>query len=599
MRSFAILRTALAAGLIGLLAGCGAGGGGGSSAYTITLRADKTSLPLNIANATANIGGPYTTTLYVDAKDSAGNPIPGGTGTFGCAVVNNLDSGALYYLDGKAEHQTTTTTNGVSVTTPNAYRSITLDSNSGGATFHYTSTDVAGLATIRCSVTDPDKVQRSADVSIQVGGSPSGKVSQVVAAVSSPNYLWVQGMNGQTQLIIQEQIVDEAGQPVVAPTGVNNLQVSIIPDSSTLAENDALLRGVNAAGQTVSGSSIQVRSINGLAQITLVSGTNPGTITLQAISDRADNNVDNGVSDPVYNFSAVPVVNQSPSSSTPVTLAVTTTSLPAATGNVPYGAVLAGSGGTPPYTWTLVSGIVFPISGLSLSSNGVISGTPYSTTSGTYNFVVQMTDSAHNSIQQGLSIVYTAPPVTPPVATSPTIVTSSLSGATVGQTFTSVLTASGTAPFSWTAVGLPPGLIMNSTGVVSGIPTTAGNYTFAATVSDGTGLSTTKAITMVVSPATSALTIMTTKLADGKVSVCSGTPIVCTNPYSAQLNGVGGNTSGYIWSVSQLPAGLSLASATGVISGYPTAAATGFTFTATLTDGTTPISKSFTINILP
>ncbi len=86
MHSIAIVRATLVAGMIGLMAGCGAGGGGGASAYTITLSADKTALPLNIADQVASIGGPYTTTLYVDARDNAGNPIPGGTKTFACAV---------------------------------------------------------------------------------------------------------------------------------------------------------------------------------------------------------------------------------------------------------------------------------------------------------------------------------------------------------------------------------------------------------------------------------------------------------------------------------------------------------------------------------
>jgi hypothetical protein len=60
-----------------------------------------------------------------------------------------------------------------------------------------------------------------------------------------------------------------------------------------------------------------------------------------------------------------------------------------------YNATLSATGGTPPYSWSLVSGSVLP-DGLSLSTNGTISGTP--TTAGATNFSVQVADSS--TIQQ-------------------------------------------------------------------------------------------------------------------------------------------------------------------------------------------------------
>jgi hypothetical protein len=83
-------------------------------------------------------------------------------------------------------------------------------------------------------------------------------------------------------------------------------------------------------------------------------------------------------------------------------LVITTQSLPAATVGVPYSATLTATGGIPPYTWTVISGSLPP--GLSLSSAGVISGTP--TTAGTYNFTVQVIDPLGNfgSISVGVSV---------------------------------------------------------------------------------------------------------------------------------------------------------------------------------------------------
>jgi hypothetical protein len=61
-----------------------------------------------------------------------------------------------------------------------------------------------------------------------------------------------------------------------------------------------------------------------------------------------------------------------------LTISISSTSLPAATTGTPYSDTLAASGGDPPYTWSITSGAL--PSGLNLSSAGVISGTPGATT---------------------------------------------------------------------------------------------------------------------------------------------------------------------------------------------------------------------------
>jgi subtilisin family serine protease len=47
----------------------------------------------------------------------------------------------------------------------------------------------------------------------------------------------------------------------------------------------------------------------------------------------------------------------------------------------------------------------------------------------------------------------------------------------------------GTAPYSWSATGLPPGLAIDGAGLISGTPGTEGSYDVTATVTDSTGLS--------------------------------------------------------------------------------------------------------------
>ena len=71
-------------------------------------------------------------------------------------------------------------------------------------------------------------------------------------------------------------------------------------------------------------------------------------------------------------------------------LAVTTASLPSAVLGAAYSVQLAATGGVAPYTWAISAGSL--PTGLTLSSTGLLSGTP--TASGSFTFTVQVTDSA-------------------------------------------------------------------------------------------------------------------------------------------------------------------------------------------------------------
>jgi len=81
-------------------------------------------------------------------------------------------------------------------------------------------------------------------------------------------------------------------------------------------------------------------------------------------------------------------------------LTITTTSVPNGTVNVPYSTALQSSGGAPPVTWVLGTGTALP-RGLSLSSDGTISGTP--TVPGSGCFVVIASDSSAPPQQPSVS----------------------------------------------------------------------------------------------------------------------------------------------------------------------------------------------------
>jgi hypothetical protein len=89
-------------------------------------------------------------------------------------------------------------------------------------------------------------------------------------------------------------------------------------------------------------------------------------------------------------------------------LSITSTFLPSGKVGFAYAVNLSGTGGKTPYSWSIVNGTLPP--GLSLSTSGMISGTP--ATTGEYNFTIQLSDSG--SPQQTVSIPLSITVINPP-----------------------------------------------------------------------------------------------------------------------------------------------------------------------------------------
>ncbi len=478
-----LLKNFLIASTAAVLAACGGGGGSGGVStlqYRITLSSAKSQLPINIANESASIGAfaPYTTTLYVDARVGS-NAIPGGEDVFSCNIVQGLDTGALYYLDGKADHEK----DGV----PLAYRSITLGANSGGASFHFNSGTQAGTARIVCSVTDPrDGKVYSASTDIVVGAA-TGKVASVIGRAESPFVLVSRDSAPRplyrNNIAVQAFVMDDANQPIPAPSAPN-LQVSI--RSIGQAAVGARLLQANQ-----SGSVLQVRTIGGVGLFSLSSGPNTGSIVLEYVTDRFDNDVTNGIQDPVTSLHAVPVVDDV--AQAPLALAA----LPATTATigVPFSTVFTVQGGVAPYTWSAVN---LP-AGLSISTDGIVSGVPQGP-AGSYNGVLTVVDASGAKVMG--NVVFTVAASAAPVVQNPLTVngcvsngsaTCSLPAANVGEAYLYSLSVSGgnsTDPVVWTfaPTPLPAGLRGGSTGnsgVISGTPTVSCNARFLVTATRG------------------------------------------------------------------------------------------------------------------
>jgi len=252
----------------------------------------------------------------------------------------------------------------------------------------------------------------------------------------------------------------------------------------------------------------------------------------------------------------------------PMALTITTTSLADGIAGTAYSASLAASGGTGSISWSVTTASL--PGGLTLSGSGNISGTP--TAAGTTNFTVTATDSSTppQTANQALTIT-----INPKLV----ITTTTLPNGVVSAAYTATLQSSGgagTITWSVSSGTLPAGLALSGSGTITGTPTTAGTSSFTIQAKDsGTPQ---QSVQQALSIAVYAgLTITTTSLPNGTVN----------STYSATLKSVGG-TGTITWSISQgsLPTGLNL-SASGTISGTPTAAGTS-NFTASASDSSTP-----------
>lgn len=144
--------------------------------------------------------------------------------------------------------------------------------------------------------------------------------------------------------------------------------------------------------------------------------------------------------------------------------------------------------------------------------------------------------------------------------TPPTVTSALTANGTVGTAFTYQITGSNT-PTSFQAAGLPAGLSINtSTGIISGTPAAAGSssVTISASNAGGTG---TAVLTITVSALMGAPAVTSSLTATGTTG----------SPFSYQITGSNSPTS---FNATGLPAGLTVNSTTGVISGTPTVAGT-------------------------
>jgi hypothetical protein len=290
-----------------------------------------------------------------------------------------------------------------------------------------------------------------------------------------------------------------------------------------------------------------------------------------------------------YSFTVLVSDHTNPSQSATATVSVTvapaltltTTSLPDATAGTAYSQPLTATGGSGLFSWSVVSGSL--PDGLSLSSLGVISGTPTATENSSSSFTVQVTSGSNpqQTATQTLSIKVNVPLV---------ISTSSLPDAQAGSAYDATLTATGgssgqTQEWFVLSGSLPPGLSLDTfSGTISGTPATPaypGTYNFTVQVLGGGAA--TKDLSIKVAP--SPLSVSYPPCVRGNdPGVCANLPGLnqqlptfdANGTYRQSLTAAGGFLP-YTWSITSGDLPLQLCSQTrpdpGMFGGPPACAA--------------------------
>ena len=296
-------------------------------------------------------------------------------------------------------------------------------------------------------------------VSPAVGTITSGGLYRAPATLSRP----------QTVSVTATSVADTSKTATVSVTITPPVTVSVTPTAATMLPSQGQTFTATVGGTTNTGVTWSIAPATGTISS---SGLYAAPPTISSTSS--------------VMVTAASVADATKSASATVTLIppvqITTSSLPGGTVGTAYNATLAATGGVTPYTWSVVSGQL-PL-GLSLSaSSGMISGTP--ATAGAYNVTMQVTDAAGYQATTVLAIAIVAcTTCSGPIS----ITTTSLPAGTVGVPYNSTLMATGgKAPYTWsTASGqLPTGLRLDpAAGTISGTPSAAGAYNFAAMVTD-------------------------------------------------------------------------------------------------------------------
>jgi hypothetical protein len=254
----------------------------------LTIETTTDTLPANTFNVAPFFGSPYMAEVTITLRTASGELVNAIDGVQVSVNPVGNTGGFTTLDDGATEENEFLLRLGQGP----------VDVVAGKATVFMHSLNFTGTSTMTVTGQDPETGETLSVT--QVFNIVSG-ISELPAqvALSQPaRSQYVQGSGGNTTGQFEILVLDALDQPIPNPVSgsaaFNNIRLELVGDA-----NGARIAGTGANGQPVSGTSISIRTFNGSAQAALLSGSIPGNVLIRASSDRADNNVDNGVSDAI------------------------------------------------------------------------------------------------------------------------------------------------------------------------------------------------------------------------------------------------------------------------------------------------------------
>ncbi|MEO8671840.1 MAG: hypothetical protein ABI411_11035 [Tahibacter sp.] len=288
------------------LASCGGGGGSGShgafeppNSGTLTLTATSRQLPVNSGDVIPFNGSPYQVEVDITWRRSNGDLVQG---TLPANVaINPVTVAAFSTLDDPSTPDVNETT----VLLGSGPVNIT----GGHGTVFINSRRTAGTATLSVTATDTGSPASAGSVSATmtftvINATPP--LPATIAFSATPTGIYTQETGGRTSSALSAVVRDGGGQlvpdPVAGNTAVNNVKFEIVGNSTY-----GTLTAVTASGAGNSGTSVLTRTVRGVGGAAFSSGSVQGPIQIRVTVDRADNNVDNGISDPLTSTTTITV----------------------------------------------------------------------------------------------------------------------------------------------------------------------------------------------------------------------------------------------------------------------------------------------------
>lgn len=274
------------------LASCGGGGGDGGAftepqSGTFTLQATSTTLPVNVwGYQPIQYGNPTQAEVTIIQRAANGTLISGQDIHVSISPTNYAALSCL--VDGENCEDGN-----------QLYGSVVIEGINGQASVFVNAQDTAGTAVLTVSGIDPN-TGRTISASMNfVITSGVGQMPASVTLTPLPANVYLPSSGGNNTSQISATVLDGAGQlvpdPVTGNGGFDNIRFELVGEYG-----DARLSTNSVAGP-VSGSTVTSHTVRGVAIASLQVGDATPQVPLQirATADRADNNVSNGIADPV------------------------------------------------------------------------------------------------------------------------------------------------------------------------------------------------------------------------------------------------------------------------------------------------------------